>query len=211
MTARVWTVGTWMCAAAFSLINPVVALAQETGGLGIGPRLTFIRGAEGSPDGAQRFSGAVVRFGSGKTAVELAMDYRSGVTGDLTERIKDYPIQGSLLVYPVRARVAPYLLAGIGWYSQQVERFSGTGSAATLVEGETTRKMGYHGGVGAELRLHRHFGMYGDYRYTMIGFGNQSTPPPATATPFPGWIPFAERLKLSHEGSMWTLGANFYF
>ena len=184
-------------------------------GVGIGPRFTFVNGSE-FVEGSQRFSGGALRLGGGKTALEIAVDFRSGVTGDLTERVKDYPIQASLLVFPVRGKIAPYLLGGVGWYTQHVERL---GPIQTVLEDETTRKMGYHAGLGGELRLHRHFGFYGDYRYTHIRFGDQetTTPPgtadqrPPTTSGAPGWIPFADRLKMSHQGSMWTWGANFYF
>jgi hypothetical protein len=181
------------------LVTPTPAQAQS-GGFGIGPRLTFVRGSVDATDGTQRFSGGAIRLGGGKTALEIAMDFRSGVTGSLTERIKDYPIQGSLLVFPVRGRVAPYLVGGVGWYTQRVERLGPTQLAQESV---TTRAMGYHGGFGAELRVHRHIALYGDYRYRMIRFGDDA----ARST----WMPFAERLKMSHEGSMFTWGATFYF
>jgi outer membrane protein with beta-barrel domain len=209
MTLRAWTL-----AAACLLLIPAAAGAQS-GGFGIGPRLTFVRSSD-LPEGSQRFSGGAIRLGGGKTALEIAMDFRSGLTGDLTERIKDYPIQGSLLIYPVRAKIAPYLLGGVGWYSQRVERL---GSSQTVLEEETTRKMGYHAGFGGELRVHRHIGVYGDYRYTFIRFGGEDPTTPSGAaderpggrTGFPSWIPFAERLKMSHEGSMFAWGATFYF
>ena len=186
------------------LLVPTLGFAQD-GGIAIGPRLTFVRGDEASPEGSQRFVGGALRLGSGRAAIEIAMDYRSDVTGNLTERVKSYPIQGSLLLYPVRARLAPYLLGGIGWYTQKVTRFSAP--TGTLIEGEeTTRKMGYHAGFGAELRAHRRVGLYGDYRYTMIGFGDDDD-----SGFLPGWIPGSERLKLSHEGSVFTWGALFYF
>jgi hypothetical protein len=191
---------------------PASAQAQTDGaGFAIGPRLTFLRGSVDSTEDAQRFSGGFIRLGGGKTAIELAMDYRSGLTGSLTERIRDYPIQASLLVFPVRARLAPYLLGGIGWYSQNVERL--TPGTETPLEKETTRRVGYHAGLGAELRVHRHFGVYGDYRYTFLRFGDAETqvPQELPTTGTPRWIPFAERLRMSHEGSMWTWGANFYF
>jgi hypothetical protein len=184
--------------------------AQDGGSIGIGPRLTFIRGSEDSPEGTQRFNGGVIRFGGGKTAIELAMDYRSGLTGDLTQRIKDYPIQASLLLFPVRARISPYILGGVGWYSQRVTRFSAP-TGTTIVEDETTRSMGYHGGFGGEVRLHRRFGLYGDYRYTMIRFGGDDQSGTLVPSPIPGWIPGAERLRLAHEGSMFTWGATFFF
>jgi hypothetical protein len=199
----------WMTAAGLLLfVPPTQALAQSA--VGIGPRVTFVRGAEGSPDGSQRFSGGALRMGSGRTAIELALDYRSATTGDLTERITDYPIQASLLLYPVRAKLAPYVVGGVGWYSQNVKRFSTAGT--TLLEEETTRKMGYHAGFGGELRLHRHVGFHGDYRYTFIRFGDDNeTAGGSSGSSIPGWIPFAQRLKLSHEGSMFTWGATFYF
>jgi Outer membrane protein beta-barrel domain len=183
-------------------------LAEAQGAVGIGPRLTFVRGDSDLPDGSQRFAGGAIRLGGGKTALEVAIDFRSTVTGDLTERIKDYPIQASLLVFPIRSLIAPYLLGGVGWYSQRVERLSTT---QTVVDGETTRKMGYHAGFGGELRVHRHFGVYGDYRYTFIHFGDDENTRSSSSPVLPSWIPFAERLKMSHQGSMFTWGATVYF
>lgn len=188
------------------LLAPAPGLAQDGGSIGIGPRLTFARGSADSPDGSQRFTGGMLRMGGGRAAIELAMDYRSDVTGDLTERIKSYPIQASLLLFPVRARVAPYVLGGVGWYSQNVTRFSAP-TGTIVVTDETTRKMGYHAGFGAEVRVHRRVGLHGDYRYTRLRFNDEDDAP----STIPGWIPGAERLKLSHAGSMFTWGLAFYF
>jgi hypothetical protein len=192
-------------------VSPAAAQSGGTG-FGIGPRLTFVRGTGDLPDGSQRFTGAAIRLGGGKTALEIAMDFKSGVTGDLTERIKDYPIQGSLLIFPVRSRIAPYLLGGIGWYSQRVQQL---GRLSALVQDQTTRKIGYHAGFGGEVRVHRHVGLYGDYRYTFIRFGNDdesiASDPSLRKDAMPLTIPFAERLRMSHEGSMFAWGATFYF
>jgi hypothetical protein len=190
---------------AVALLVPAAAFAQG-GGIGIGPRITFVRGSEAVPDSSQRFFGGKLRLGGGHSAIEVAIDYRSGVTGSLTERVKSYPIQGSLLLYPVRARIAPYLLGGIGWYSQQVTRFEAP-TGRVIVDEVTTRKMGYHVGFGGEVRAHRRLGLYGDYRYTMLGFGDDED----GAQVLPGFVPGADRLRLSHEGSMFTWGAIFYF
>lgn len=213
----------------FLAVSPAEAQGGG-GGFGIGPRLTFVRGTGDLPEGSQRFSGGAIRLGGGKTALEIAMDFRSGVTGDLTERIKDYPIQGSLLIFPVRARFAPYLLGGIGWYTQSVQQvgppplaqqsttsFGAASPTQNALANETTRKIGYHAGFGGEVRVHRHFGVYGDYRYTFIRFGDQAqestsaTPPSLGRGAMPLTIPFAERLRMSHEGSMFAWGATFYF
>lgn len=189
------------------LLLPAAALAQDGGSIGIGPRITVVRGSEDSPDGTQHFTGGVLRLGGGRSVIELAMDYRSGVSGSLTERIKDYPIQASLLLFPVRARVAPYVLGGVGWYSQQVTRFSGPTGTVVASE-ETTRRMGYHAGFGGEVRLLRRLALYGDYRYTRVTFGNSDG---ASSSIVPSWLSGADRLKLSHDGSMFTWGAAFYF
>jgi hypothetical protein len=92
-----------------------------------------------------------------------------------------------------------------GGTRRKIQRLS-SGGTITLAE-ETTRKMGYHGGSGAELRLHCQVGLHGDYRYTFINFGDDEQRPSST----PSFIPFAERLRLSHEGSMFAWGATFYF
>jgi opacity protein-like surface antigen len=179
-----------------AVVMSAAPAAAQSSGFGVGPRLTFVRG--GDPEaGSQRFTGAAIRLGGGKTALEVAMDFRSSVADDLSERIKDYPIQASLLIFPVRGRIAPYLVGGLGWYSQRVEMLG-----PVQVETETERKVGYHAGFGGELRLHRHFGAYGDYRYTFIRFGGDD--------PLIN-LPLVNRLKMSHEGSMFTWGATFYF
>jgi outer membrane protein with beta-barrel domain len=200
MSPRRFIVAGWVLIAAFAL-SAVPADAQ----VGIGPRLTFVSEPDG--DGSERFSGGFIRLGGGKTALEFAMDYRSGLNGDLTERVKDFPIQLSFLYYPVRARLSPYLLGGVGWYAQRVELVSS--GDGVLNSSETTRQRGYHAGLGGEVRLHRHFGLYGDYRYTFIHFGDDDRDDGESSRP--RLIPFAEQLKLSHEGSMFTWGATFYF
>lgn len=184
--------------ALLAVVLTAVPAAAQTSGFGIGPRLTFVRGGDPDAD-SQRFTGAAIRLGGGKTALELAMDFRSSVGDDLTERIKDYPIQASLLVFPIRTRLAPYLVGGLGWYSQRVETLG-----PVQTEAQTTRKVGYHAGVGGELGLHRRFGIYGDYRYTFIRFGGEDSSSLIN-------LPLVNRLKMAHEGSMFTWGANFYF
>ena len=185
---------------------PATAFAQ---GFAIGPRVTFVRGSEDLPESSRRFIGGALRLGGGRSALELSMDFRSKEDGPLNEKIRDYPIQASLLLYPVRSRIAPYLLAGVGWYTQTVTRFvAPTGQFETT--DETTREMGYHAGIGAELRLHRRFGIYGDIRYTQLGFGRDDDDDDGDQN-VPGWIPGASLLRLSHEGSTFVWGANIYF
>ena len=204
MTSRVAVTALVVLASGFTLAaNP--AAAQT--GIGIGPRIAFIRTDSATSEGSNRFTGGVLRLGNAKTTLELALDYRSSLTGDLLEKVTDMPIQASLLVYPVRSALAPYLLGGIGWYSQNIKRFSAVGEASP-VDDETTRRIGYHAGLGADLRIHRRLSLYGDYRYTFLHFGNDDDD---VEDETPALIPFAERLKLSHEGSMFTWGAVLHF
>jgi hypothetical protein len=77
-----------------------------------------------------------------------------------------------------------------------------------IVLDETTRTRGYHAGFGAEIRVHRRFGVYGDYRYTKLTFGDDDETNPSL---LPGWIPGADRLRLTYDGSMIIWGATFYF
>ncbi|MEW6320117.1 MAG: outer membrane beta-barrel protein [Acidobacteriota bacterium] len=198
------------CLAGAWLAAPALVHAQ---GVGVGPRLSFVRGDARSPDGSATFSGAGVRLGSGTTALEVSIDYRSSLNDDLSQRIKDTPIQASLLVFPVRSTLSPYLLGGVGWFTQRIQQL---GAGEAVLTDTTTRKMGYHAGLGAEIRIGRRIGVYGDYRYTFLRFGaDQPGPVMADARPgatsAPNLIPFGERLRLSHQGSMWSWGLNVYF
>lgn len=187
---------------------PAAAFPQSAGGrIAIGPRISFT--SPDAPEGAQRFSGGVIRFGGGMSVLEIGMDYRSGLTGDLTERIKDYPLQVSTIIYPIRARFAPYLVGGMGWYSQRVQQFDGAGPNAVVVDDTTTRTMGYHAGFGAEVRVHRRIGLSGDYRYTFLDANSPVSSSGDSSSPAGRSI--ADRLKLSHRGARLAWGANFYF
>lgn len=189
------------------LALPARAEAQS---IGFGPRFAFVRG-DVKADSSTRYSGGLLRLGtSPRTAIELSLDYRSHLNEDLTTRIKEYPIQGSLLLYPVRSTVSPYILGGIGWYKQNVAKVDGE----EIVESVATRRTGYHAGVGGEIWFGRHATLHVDYRYTFIRFGKPGEEAAATqpgAIPIPGLGGLQDSLKLSHEGSMWTSGVTLYF
>ncbi|MBI2220500.1 MAG: outer membrane beta-barrel protein [Acidobacteria bacterium] len=197
-----------LAALAFLLPSPASA------DIGLGPRLAVVRGDTVAGSSGDRYTGGVLRARvSPRTALELALDWRAVVNQSLNERTRDYPIQGTLLLYPVRASLSPYLLGGIGWYSQRVESLD---AASTVLDSTTTRKFGYHAGFGGELRLGRRAAVHVDYRYTFIRFGaDQVTAEPADTASGGLRIPvvasLAEKLKLSHEGSMWTGGLTVYF
>jgi hypothetical protein len=147
---------------------------------------------------AQRFLGGQLRAKlSPKTAIEISLERRTD-SPNLTTRVKDYPLQGSLLLYPIRSTLAPYLLGGLGWYTHIVE----TTAAGKVTATGVSRTMGYHAGFGAEIKIGGHAGVHADYRYTMLHFGDGTES---------GTDGLARRIKPSYDGSMWTAGFTFYF
>lgn len=184
------------------LAVPTPARAQA---VGIGPRMSFVRADPVLGTTSDRYTGGALRLKmSPRTAIELAMDWRSTTSDDATVRIRDYPFQGSLMVYPVRAALAPYALGGIGWYSQRMESLSGSDVLAQ----QTVRRMGYHAGLGGELALGRRATIFADYRYTFIRFGDDEPALENGAGAFliPGAASLLDNFRLSHEGAMWTGG-----
>jgi opacity protein-like surface antigen len=190
------------------LLCPASASAQGQS-FGLGGRFSLMRGDVQLETAATRLAGGLLRARvSKRLAFELALDYRSETNDTLTERVREYPLQASLLLYPVQGPLAPYLLGGAGWYSQRVDLL-GDGD---ILDTTTTRLFGYHAGLGGELRLGRHAALHADYRYTFIRFGAEDTGEGEPgAVPIPGTIGLQDRLRLSHQGSMWTGGLTFYF
>ena len=191
----------------------VPALPCGAQGIGIGGRFSMIRGDVQAETSAQRFTGGQVRaWLSPRTALELSLDRRTQDNQTLTERVRDYPLQASLLLAPVRATFSPYVLGGMGWYTHTVEQIAGKETA----ESTTTRRIGSHAGFGAEIRLGRHAALHGDYRYTFLRFGAAD---PIKSDTIAGAITRSQlsdnntgaRFLPSYEGSMWTTGLTIYF
>jgi opacity protein-like surface antigen len=192
-------IGVVILALAAVAIVPAGAAAQA---IGLGPRLSFVRGDVPSAAGSTRFFGGILRMQSSKRVVlEAAVDYRTERSEDGLSRVKERPLQGSLLLFPARSTFAPYVLAGYGLYSRTTETLDLTGVPTAAV---SERKTGAHLGFGAELFLGRHAAFVLDYRYRFVRFGS----PEGAETPvnLPGL-----GSRLSHQGSMWTSGVAFYF
>lgn len=201
MAQRFGRLGVGVLAGMCLLVGQASAAGAQS--LGIGPRFSFVRGDVNAD--RSRYSGGLLRMRtSPRTALEVSLDYH--MNESLTERIKDYPIQGSLLIYPVHTTLAPYFVGGVGWYSQRVEQLQGS----QVLTSTKTRKTGYHAGVGADLWLGRRATLNLDYRYTFIGFGKDEGSQPG-ALPLPGTVALQNRMNLSHKGSMWTTGVTVYF
>ena len=180
-------------------VSPTLARAQ---GFALGPRFSFVRGSVASGTDSRFFGGTMRLQGSRHAVTELAMDYRAYLSDDLTTRVRETPFQGSLLLFPARGTFAPYVLAGIGVYTRMYDELDATGKITNTTR---ERKTGWHMGVGAEIRLSRHAALYGDYRLRFVKFG---TPDAGSQTID---VPGFDKLKLSHQGSMWTSGVAFYF
>jgi hypothetical protein len=179
---------------------PSPAAAQS---FGIGPRFSFVRGDLASSTPSSTFLGGTMRLRtSPHLAIEGALDHRSRTSEDLTARVRETPIQGSLLIFPVKAVFAPYLLGGFGWYNQSTDFLDATGKTVLTT---SSKRTGWHFGLGAEVQLAKHAALFGDYRYRFVHFGD------VAVDSQPINIPLISAAKLSHQGSMWTTGMAFYF
>jgi len=169
--------------------------ASAQGAFGIGGRMATIRGNAAAGTGALRFLGGQIRARlSPRTAFELSLDRHREDSGDLTQRVVDYPLQATLMMYPVRSTFSPYVLGGFGWYKHKVQDLTGD-QVSDIV---STRRTGWHAGLGAEILAGRHIGVHADYRYTFLHFGGSSDSD-------------GSRFLPTYDGSMWTAGFTFYF
>jgi hypothetical protein len=199
-------ISTALVAAAFAILAAPAA-AQS---LGLGPRFSFVRGNLSAGTPSTRLVGGTLRIVTGShTALEGAFDYRSYLNEAGTERVRETPMQGSLLLFVVRRTLAPYVLGGAGVYSQRRETLNAGGLPTVTA---TERRVGWHFGAGAEVRIARHAAFFADYRFRFVKFG-EPTAEGQERIHIPGTtiIPVLEKVKLSHEGSMWTGGVAFYF
>src|SRR5687768_8514952 len=109
-------------AAALVLLSAAPAAAQ--GSFGLGARMSMVRGdVQADPAAsAQRFTGGQIRARvSPKTSIEISIDRRTEASADLTQRVRDYPLQGSVLLFPIHSTFSPYVLGGVGWYTHVVD------------------------------------------------------------------------------------------
>jgi opacity protein-like surface antigen len=195
------------------VVIAVTGLAASPAGaqsFGIGPRFSFVRGNLDSGTPSTQLVGGVIRLRTGAhTALEGSLDYRSYMNDTGTERTRETPMQGSMLLFLTHSSVSPYVLAGIGLYSQTHDTLSSVGLVtASTVE----KKTGWHLGAGVEIKIAQHAAFFADYRFRFVKFGEptDSSSEPITI-PGSTVFPVLESVKLSHEGSMWTSGMAFYF
>src|SRR5262249_14241865 len=200
-------------ALAVALFVAVPALTCSAQGIGIGGRFTMVRGDVQSDTGAESFTGGHVRaWLSKRTALELSLDRRVQNNPTMSEEVKDYPLQASVLLSPVPSTFAPYVLGGLGWYTHTVEQTAGK----QIIDSTTTRRVGTHAGFGVEMRFGHRAAFHADYRYTFLKFGGSD---PIKSDTIAGAIAKSHLTDTgsgfhflpSYQGSMWTTGLTIYF
>ena len=168
--------------------------------VGIGGRVSFVRGDLSTSTPSTRYLGGLIRISASRRVVlEAALDTRTTTSPDGTARLREQPKQVSLLLYPVRSTISPYIVAGYGIYSQAYDTLSASGTVLTTT---TTSTNGWHAGFGADLTFKKHLAFFADYRWRNIGVGTGSST---------SIIPSFSSLSVSHQGSMWTGGMVLYF
>jgi len=209
------TVGVFALAA---IAVPGTAAAQM---LGVGPRFSMIRGDLATNTPSTRFFGGTLRLNTSKNVgLEGSLDFRTTTDITKSQRLRETPLQGSLLIYPFRSVLSPYALGGLGIYTRTYELL---GPSGVISQTAQERKTGMHLGFGGELRVAKHAVAYMDYRYRFVKFGNSAASSTGTSASSSssagsiamnsliGSIPGLSLLKFSHEGSMWTGGVAFVF
>ncbi len=189
-------------AALFAAATVLVAAPAAAQGFGVGVRMAWVKADTELEDDTVRFIGGQIRLGlSQRMGVEVSLDSHSEDFELLNQKVKERPIQVSLLLKLAGGSVQPYLLGGPGWYKRSVEPLEGP---AEDLEASTT-EFGWHAGGGLEFLLGRHVGIHGDYRYTFLDFGDDDDDDDG------GFIGNLVPGLPGHRGSMWTLGATVYF
>lgn len=173
---------------------PAITHAQ---GFGVGGRMAWIKADSDADADSVRFTGGQVRLLAPRLGLELAMDRHSETFESLNQKIVETPIQASVLLRFGGGSVSPFLLGGPGWYKRRVEAVDGEADSDV-----STTEFGWHAGGGLEIKLGRRLGIHGDYRYTFLDFGDdeEDEDEGIVGSLLPG-----------HRGSMWTVGATFYF
>ena len=168
-------------------------------GFGVGARIAWVHPDTEADVDSIRYFGGQIRLIAGRIGFELSMDRHSESSEALGQKLTETPLQASVLLRMGGSKVAPFLLGGPGWYRRKVEVLDGPRNLDV-----STTEFGWHGGIGLEVLASRHFGIHGDYRYTFLDFGDDDDGSGEGGGLIGGLLP-------GHRGSMWTLGATFYF
>jgi opacity protein-like surface antigen len=194
----------WAGTAFLVTVGLLVATPAIAQGFGIGARMAWIkRDVDVDVDtDSVRFIGGHIRLSSQRFGIEVSMDRHTEEFDLLNEKVTETPIQASLLMRLARGSVSPYLLGGPGWYKRKVEVLEGPELSVSNTE------FGWHAGGGIEFFLGKHFGVDADYRYTFLDFSKDDDDDVIGGGIGGGII---GGLLPGYKGSMWTVGATFYF
>ena len=168
-------------------------------GFGVGGRIAWVNPDTEVDVDSVRYFGGQIRIIGGRIGFEVSLDRHSESSEVLNQKLTETPIQASLLLRMGSGKVAPFVLGGPGWYRRKVEALDGPSDLDV-----STTEFGWHAGIGLEILPTRHFGIHGDYRYTFLDFGDDDDDDDDGGGIIGGLLP-------GHRGSMWTLGATFYF
>lgn len=181
----------------------LVATPAAAQGFGIGLRMAWVTSDSTVETDSIRFTGGQIRLGlSQRLGVEVSLDRHTESFDLLNQKVKETPIQASLLFKLAAGGFQPYLLGGPGWYKRSVSPIDGPADELDV----STTEFGWHAGGGVEILAGRHFGIHGDYRYTFLDFNNDND---IGGGVIGGGV--IGGLLPGHKGSMWTLGATVYF
>lgn len=177
-----------------ALLAPASTVSAQ--GVGIGARMAWVNPDTEVDVDSVHFYGGQIRLLAQRYGLEVAVDHRSEELELLNQRVTETPIQVSGLLRMGSGHFVPFLLGGPGWYRRSVEEIEGSDVSVSDTE------FGWHAGGGLEILFGRHLGVHGDYRYTFLDFGDDDDDEDRG---------FIRGLFPGNRGSMWTLGATFYF
>ena len=147
---------------------------------------------------SERFFGGQIRLSGARIGLEVSLDRHTTSFEVLDQKVTETPIQVSVMLNLASGSFRPYLLGGPGWYYRSVSPIDDSDGILEV----STHEFGWHGGIGAEIRPHRRFGIHGDYRYTFLDFNNDDD------EEIGGGI--LGSILPGHKGSTITLGATVY-
>lgn len=179
--------------------------------IGIGPRLGYYKSNDAIEGGWYMGGQFRMRFGS-IFGAEAAIDYRAAETfkfptndgNEYSADVNYVPVTVSLLGIVPLGGIAPYGIAGFGWYHTIVD-YSPAFEAIPghIFTDHSTSVFGYHIGLGLELPVNESAALNFDYRYLFLKSDIQG---PADL------IDGDVTLRTSDSnGSVWTIGLMLYF
>ena len=212
----------WVAALSLAVFAGMAPHAQAQT-FGVGVRMVSVSGAnspalDNNDSSRTRFWGGYLRFHPiGSLGIEAAMDYQSSTNAAETARIRNTPLQVSVLLLPIKKSFAPYLLGGIAWYKHKVEALDRGVTTATV----SSTDFGYHAGLGAQIKFGQHAAIFVDYRYVWVDTKGISgitgaLKSAASVTSVLGLVGTladgdSSQSSISRGGSMWTGGLTIYF